>query len=114
MIDDDLSTAMDNAVRAAGDRFSEMRRHNQALEDIEKGRYDLERKRDEREARRLHLEEARLESQQWKSKSDQLDYQIKLVNKYHEIKLKYNWTDEQILRHFPAMKSVIENNNIEL
>ena len=50
-----------------------------------------------------------LESQQWKSKSDQLDYQIKLVNKYHEIKAKYGWSDEQILKHFPSMKSVIDN-----
>ena len=94
VIEDDLSVAMDNAARVASERFSEMQRHNKALEDIERGRYDLERKRDERESRRLDLEQVRLESQQWKSKSDQLDYQIKLVNKYHEIKAKYGWSDE--------------------
>ena len=113
VLEDDLSTAMNSAARVASDRFSEMQRHNKALEEIERGRYDLERKRDERESRRLDLEQTRLDSQQWKAKSDQLDYQIKLVNKYHEIKSKYGWTDEQILRHFPAMKSVIDN-NIEL
>ena len=112
LLDDELSMAMAESTRVAGNRFSEMQRHNQVLEDIERGRYDLERKRDEREARRLELEQTRMESLQWKQKSEQLDYQIKLVNKYHEIKLKYNWSDDQILRHFPSMKSVIENMNV--
>ena len=109
VVDDDPSSSIAAANKAAADRFSEMTRHNKALEDIEKGRYDLERKRDEREAGRLDLEQSRLESMSWKTKTDQLEYQVKLISKYHEVKQKFGWTDEQILRHFPNMREVIEN-----
>ena len=109
LMDDDISAAMNEAATAAHNRLSEMQRHNKALEDIEKARYDLERKRDEREALRLQLEKHRLDSMSWKSKSEELEYQMKLVSKYHEIRKKFHWSDKQIVKHFPSMKQVIDN-----
>ena len=98
LVDDDLSSSLAEANRAAAERFSEMQRHNKALEDIE--------------SQRLYLEKSRVDSMSWKTKSEELDYQVKLISKYHEIKKKFGWSDNQILRHFPAMKSVIENENM--
>ena len=109
LVDDDTIMAMNDSNRAAEKRLSEMQRHNQALEEIERARYDLEKKREDREASRLELEKSRLEADTWRSKSDQLEYQVNLINKYHEIKKKFNWSDQQILKHFPNMATVIDN-----
>ena len=105
-LDDDISTSIAEANQAASIRFAEMQRHNKALETLEKAKFDLEQRREEREQRRLDLDS-------WKSKSEQLDYQVKLITKYHELKANFGWTDSQILRHFPNMREVIENEQAE-
>ena len=107
-MDEDTLSVLNEANKAAAIRVSELERHNKALEEIEQQRYELEKKRDEREILRLDLEKSKLETMSWKGKSDQLDYKMKLLSRYHDIKNKYNWSDEQIIGYCPEMKDVIE------
>jgi hypothetical protein len=89
--DDETVALLSTANESAENRMKELQRHNEQIEQIEREKVDLERKK--------------LGVLEWKGKSDELDYKMKLVRQYQE--LKATMSDSQILRMFPEMDSVI-------
>jgi hypothetical protein len=85
----------------------EMQRHNKEVEHVENKRLQLQVKQEEREDQRLDLEQKKFESQQWRGKSDELDYKVKLVKECTSLKAQ-GLSDEQIVSLFPEMKNVLE------
>ena len=73
-----------------------MVRHNQFLEKLEEKKLKLEEKREDRE------------STSWRGKSDELDYKMKLLQKYTELRESHHFTDEQIVAFYPDMKQIVD------
>lgn len=86
--------ALQKAASNSEKRMEEVIRHHHFMESIESQRIDIERKKDTREA--------------WKGKADELDYKMKLLEKYHHLKNNLNLSDSQIVAFFPDMEAVVE------
>jgi hypothetical protein len=104
LMDDKTVEMLQEASKVSRQKVVELNRHNKRLEDVEERKLALQLKQDEREQKRF-------ETQQWKGRSDELDYKVKLVREYNSLKTQ-GLTNEQIIALFPEMASVI--NTLEM
>ena len=96
VMDDKAITALSEASKASEAKMKEMVRHNQFLEKLEEKKLVLEQKREERE------------STSWRGKSDELDYKMKLLQRYTELRDVHHFSDDQIVAFYPDMKQIVE------
>jgi hypothetical protein len=107
LMDGETVELLAESTRASKLRMQETLRHNKAVEVVEKERLELEKKKEQREDLRLDLDQQRFAALQWKGKSDELDYKVKLVRECRSLR-EQGMTDDQITTLFPEMKSVLE------
>jgi hypothetical protein len=97
ILDDEGISALASASQTSQAKMKELIRHNKFLEKLE--------------AKKYRLEEAKQERENAKGKIDELEYKMKLVEKYKELKETHRWSDERIVQFFPDMKAVVETAN---
>jgi hypothetical protein len=95
-IDIDTLAMLSKASHASEERIKEQVRHNAFLEKLEQQKLELEQKKEERA------------TNSWKGKSEELDYKMKLIHQYNDLKNTYHWTDEQIVSFYPDMKQIVD------
>jgi hypothetical protein len=94
IMDDDAIVALTKASKASEAKMKELVWHHQFLENLEE--------------RKLHLEQKREARESHKGKIDELEYKMRLIEKYKELKETYGWDDNQIVAFFPDMKQVVD------
>jgi predicted nuclease with TOPRIM domain len=102
-MDDDALTALAQASKTSEAKMNKLVRHHQFLENLEERKLQLHEKREERESK----------NGQWKDKTDELEYKMKLLEKYKELKDKYGWTDAQVLALCPEMEPIINARHLK-
>jgi hypothetical protein len=101
-MDDSEVQALAGGNKAMEERMRELARHNKAVEDMEKRRFQLE------ESRLNFLEQNRFKSMSWQGKNEELNYKMNLLARYEQFKKDFNWTDNHIISYCPDMAQVIE------
>jgi hypothetical protein len=96
LLDDDALKALSADSKTSEAKMKELVRHHQFIEGLERRKIELDEQRFEKE------------TNSWRGKSDELDYKMKLLVQYNELKENYGWTDEQILKFYPDMKVIVE------
>jgi hypothetical protein len=96
ILDDEAIQALSAASKTSEARMSEIVRHNMFIEKLEREKIDLQKRREEREL------------QSYDRKSQELDYKMKLLERYKQLKDTYEWSDEQIVSFYPDMKVVMD------
>jgi hypothetical protein len=94
IMDDDAIAALSKASQTSKAKMKELVRHHQFLENLEE--------------RKLHLEQQREARESNKGKLGELEYKMRLIEKYKELKEKYGWNDNQIVAFLPDMRQVVE------
>jgi hypothetical protein len=97
IMDNGALAAFAQASKVSEAKMNELARHHQFLEKLEERKLQLNERREERES----------QNGQWKDKTDELEYKMKLLEKYKELKDKYGWADAQILALCPEMEPII-------
>jgi hypothetical protein len=98
IMDDDAIAALTQASKASEAKMHELVRHHQFLENLEERKIKLHEKKEERESN----------SDKWKGKTGELEYKMKLLERYKELKETYHWDDAQIIAFCPDMKQIVE------
>jgi hypothetical protein len=89
-LDGDGLEVLNEATQVSKDRMNEMVRHNQFIEKLEE--------------RKLALEEKKV----WQCKTDELEYKMRLLERYNQLKENRHWTDKKIIAFYPDMKQIVE------
>jgi hypothetical protein len=100
LMDDQALSLLTDASQMSERKMAEMVRHNKMVEEREQKKYELELQREDRERKRAALDA-------WKGKSDELEYKMKLLDRYKDFREVHGWSDEQILAFCPDMSAVI-------
>jgi hypothetical protein len=94
LMDDEAIEALSKASKTSEAKMKELVRHHKFLEGLEEKKLAIEEARENREVKRSQI--------------DDLEYKMKLVEKYKELKSTYSWNDDQIVTFFPEMKQVVD------
>ena len=105
---DEAVSALQQASKTSEAKMSETVRHHKFLENLEERKLDLEKKKEDREQKKEDREKKKDERDAWRGKTDELDYKMKLLEKYQQLKDAYGWDDKQILAFYPDMEEVIK------
>lgn len=84
LLDDETREILKGNSTMSEKRNAEQERHNRAME---------------------HLKNREVE---WKTKNDELEYKMNLLEKYEKMKTEYGWSDKQILSLYPDMKTIVD------
>jgi hypothetical protein len=106
-MDDNTVAMLAEGNKMSKEKMVELARHNRQVEQMEQEKLQLEKRKEEREGIRLDLDREKFKAMEWKGKSDELDYKMKLVRDYQDL-VKSGMTNEQIVTMFPEMEKVIE------
>jgi hypothetical protein len=96
IMDDDAVAVLAEASTASTARMNELVRHNHFIEKLEERKLALEEQKEHR---------AMLS---WQGKTEELQYKMQLLERYNQLKKKYQWTDEQIVSFYPDMKQIVD------
>jgi hypothetical protein len=96
VMDDDGIAALTEASKTSKDRMTEMVRHNHFIEQLEERKLALE----EQKERRATIS--------WHGKAEELQYKMQLLERYNQLKKKYQWNDEQIVSFYPDMEQIVK------
>jgi hypothetical protein len=93
---DEAMKMLNDASAASKEKHKELVRHHAFLEKLEERKCKLAEAREHRE------------STSWKGKSEELDYKMKLLQKYQQLKDDFGWDDDQIVDFYPDMAQVVK------
>jgi hypothetical protein len=92
LMDENTVRVLEEGTKFSKEKIKETMRHNKHMESMEKARLEIETKR--------------LKSEEWKGKSEELDYKMKLVRQCQELQAS-GMSESKIVRLFLEMQSVI-------
>jgi hypothetical protein len=106
-MDDNTVAMLAEGNKMSKEKMQETARLNRQIEMVEKQKLELDKRKEEQEDIRLDLDKKKFKSMEWKGRSDELDYKMKLVQDYKDL-VASGMSNTQIVMMFPEMQAVID------